>query len=135
MRHRSALKKLGRSPSHRRELVAALVCGLIREKRIETTVTKAKVAAQAANKMVTLALKDTLAARRVAISRLGQADCVAELFTVIAPKFAERPGGYTRIVKLGTRKGDGAEMALLEWVDIAVPAKGKTKPETTEAAA
>lgn len=131
MRHRNAIKKLGRSTSHRRALTASLVCNLIRDKRIQTTLAKAKVAQPAAEKMITLALKNTLAARRIALARLGREDCVHELFTVVAPSFADRSGGYTRILQLGTRTGDGAAMAQLEWVDAAVPTSGAV--ETTDA--
>ena len=134
MRHRRAVSKLGRSTAHRKELVSALLCGLIREKRIRTTLKKAKVAQRAAEKMVTLARRNTLAARRLAAARLGQQACVQELFQTIAPRFQDRPGGYTRIVKVGTRQGDGADMALLEWVDIA-PAERSEPVEESEAAA
>jgi len=115
-------------------MVSALVCGLIREKRIKTTIRKAKIAQRAAEKMVTLARKDTVAARRLAASRLGQKECVQELFLTIVPQFEGRPGGYTRIIKVGTRRGDAAEMALLEWVGIAPAVKAKPA-ENPEAAA
>ena len=134
MRHRKATKKLGRSGSHRDALIASLACGLILDKRIRTTVAKAKLVRPAAEKLITMARRDSVAARRLALARLRREDCVHELFTALAPRFAGRPGGYTRIVRLGTRTGDGAEMVLLEWVDVALPAKAETKSEDAEAA-
>ena len=120
MRHRKEDKKLGRSSSHRKALVAALVCGLIQEKRIRTTLAKARVARRGAEKLVTLARRGTIAARRRAVSQLRRKNCVTELFDTIVPRLEGRNGGYTRIVKLGSRGGDGAEMAILEWVDATV---------------
>ena len=118
MRHRKDDKKLGRSGAHRRALVASLVCGLIQDKRIRTTLPKAKLARKTAEKMVTLARQDTVATRRAAIAKLHRKNCVYELFNTIAPKCAGRKGGYTRIARIGTRGGDGADMAILEWVDF-----------------
>jgi large subunit ribosomal protein L17 len=123
MRHRKRTVKLGRTSAHRNELLANLVCALIDNKRIKTTLPKAKAARSLAEKMVTLGKKGTLASRRQAISTLKQTDSVKELFDSIAPTFADRAGGYTRIVKLGRRISDSSEMVLLEWVDsIAAPA-------------
>ena len=123
MRHRKRTVKLGRTSAHRNELLANLVCALIDNKRIKTTLPKAKAARSLAEKMVTLGKKGTLASRRHAISALKQKDSVKELFDSIAPTFADRAGGYTRIVKLGRRISDSSEMVLLEWVDsIAAPA-------------
>jgi large subunit ribosomal protein L17 len=134
MRHKVRDKKLGRSSSHRKALMASLVCHLIEEKRIKTTLMKAKEARRVAEKMVTLGLKGTLAARRQAISILRRPERVATLFDDVAPKFKERPGGYTRITKLGQRRSDGSEMAILEWVGVDVPDK-KRKPAEVEAEA
>jgi large subunit ribosomal protein L17 len=134
MRHQVRDKKLGRSSSHRKALMASLVCNLIEEKRIKTTLPKAKEARRVAEKMVTLGLKATLAARRQAISTLHNPARVATLFDDVAPRFKERPGGYTRITKLGQRSSDGSEMAILEWVGIAAPDK-KRKPKAAEAEA
>ena len=117
MRHRKRTVKLGRTSAHRNELLANLVCALIDNKRIKTTLPKAKAARSLAEKMVTLGKKGTLASRRQAISTLKQTDSVKELFDSIAPTFADRAGGYTRIVKLGRRISDSSEMVLLEWVD------------------
>ena len=123
MRHRKRTVKLGRTSAHRNELLASLVCALIDNKRIKTTLPKARAARSLAEKMVTLGKKGSLANRRQAISTLKQADSVKELFDSIAPSFADRAGGYTRIVKLGRRISDSSEMVLLEWVDsIAAPA-------------
>jgi large subunit ribosomal protein L17 len=127
MRHKCLDKKLGRSGSHRKALVNSLVKALITERRVSTTLPKAKIARGAAEKMVTLARKDNVAARRLAFSRLGCRDTVKTLFETIAPAFADRPGGYTRIIKKGARRGDGAQTALLEWVSLDIPDKRKKK--------
>jgi large subunit ribosomal protein L17 len=117
MRHRKRTVKLGRTSAHRNELLANLVCALIDNKRIKTTLPKAKAARGLAEKMVTLGKKNTLAARRQAISTLKQVDSVKELFDSVAPTCSDRPGGYTRIIKLGRRISDSSEMVYLEWVD------------------
>ena len=129
MRHRKKDKKLGRSLSHRRALISALVCALIEEKRVKTTVAKAKAAKGAAEKMVTLARKGTLAARRRAIALQRRPTRVAELFGKIAPQFEGRTGGYTRIIRLGRRRSDGSEMVFLEWVGISPADKRKKKKQ------
>ncbi|NQU41083.1 MAG: 50S ribosomal protein L17 [Lentisphaerae bacterium] len=135
MRHQVRDKKLGRSSSHRKVLMASLVCHLIEEKRIKTTLMKAKEARRVAEKMVTLGLKGTLAARRQAISILRRPERVATLFSDVAPQFKERPGGYTRITKLGQRRSDGSEMAILEWVGVDVPNKKRAAKEVEAEAA
>jgi len=113
-----------------------MVCSLIERKRIETTLPKAKLARTLAERMVTLARGGGLAAMRQAESTLVQRKCVSMLFKDIAPKFEGRNGGYTRILKTGRRMGDGAEMAMLEWVDIApVPTRKKKKVKKDEEAA
>jgi large subunit ribosomal protein L17 len=133
MRHQVRDKKLGRSSSHRKALMASLVCHLIEEKRIKTTLMKAKESRRVAEKMVTLGLKGTLAARRQAISTLRRPERVATLFDEVAPQFKDRPGGYTRITKLGQRRSDGSEMAILEWVGVEAPDKTrKTVKEVAE---
>jgi large subunit ribosomal protein L17 len=129
MRHRAVRKKLGRSTSHRKALVAGLVGNLIKERRITTTVQKAKIARSAAEKMVTIARKAAasdvanVTARRHAMALLHRKDVVDALFSDIVPLCEGREGGYTRVLKLGRRGGDGSEMALLEWVGkkIATP--------------
>jgi large subunit ribosomal protein L17 len=135
MRHKVKSKKLGRTQEHRKALLASLVVNLIKCKRIKTTVTKAKMAARSADKMVTIGKRDTVAARRLAIAKLRDKDAVAMLFKDIAPQFAERDGGYTRTLKLGRRASDGSEMALLEWVGIAIPVRTKKKVVKKEAEA
>ncbi len=134
MRHKCLDKKLGRSGAHRKALVASLTRALIKERRIRTTVRKAKVVRSAAEKMVTLARKDTVAARRLAFARLGCRDSVRTLFETLVPAFEGRPGGYTRIVRIGSRRGDSSEMALLEWVAGGIPDKRKKKKDAKDKA-
>ena len=136
MRHRKKTVKLGRTSAHRNELLANLVCALIDNKRIKTTAPKAKAARSLAEKMVTLGKKGTLAARRQAIATLKNDKSVKELFEAVAPSFADRNGGYTRIIKLGRRISDSSEMVLLEWVDsVAAPAPVEVAEVAEEAAA
>ncbi|MDF3130590.1 50S ribosomal protein L17 [Kiritimatiellaeota bacterium B1221] len=118
MRHRKKTIKLGRKTSHREAMMSNMVCSLIQEKRITTTLPKARAIKPLAEKMVTLGKRGDLHARRQAISKLKSQKSVHELFANIAPAFSERPGGYTRIVKLGTRPSDASEMAIIEWVDV-----------------
>jgi large subunit ribosomal protein L17 len=120
MRHRKKTVKLGRSQSHRDALLANQVVSLIEHNRIKTTLAKAKAVRPFAEKMLTLGKRGDLGARRLAISYLGQKDTVKRLFEVIAPRAADRKGGYTRIVKLGPRQSDSAPMAYIEWVDAVV---------------
>lgn len=121
MRHRTKTLKLGRTSSHRDAMLANMVGSLIQHNRITTTLAKAKAIRPLAEKMVTLGKKGTLHHRRVAISKLRNSDWVKILFADIAPRFKERAGGYTRILKLGHRGTDAAEMALIEWVDYTLP--------------
>jgi len=118
MRHRVKSTKLGRSSAHQSALAASLVCNLIKERRIKTTLSKAKVARSLAEKMVTVARKDTVTARRRIISKLHQKDAVGLLFSDIIPICVGREGGYTRILKLGRRRSDSSEMAIIEWVGL-----------------
>ena len=132
MRHRKRTVKLGRTSAHRNELLANLVCALIDNKRIKTTGPKAKAARSLAEKMVILGKKGTLAARRQAIATLKQEKSVRELFDNVAPTFADRAGGYTRIIKLGRRMSDSSDMVLLEWVDsVAAPVVAEVAEEVT----
>ena len=117
MRHHRAGKKLGRDSAHRRALYANLACSLIEHGRIRTTEAKAKAVKPFAEQMITLGKRGDLAARRQAISKLRSEEIVRTLFADVAPRFAERPGGYSRIVKLGPRAGDAADMVYLELVD------------------
>jgi len=131
MRHLKRTAKLGRTGQHRNAMLANLVCSLIKHKRIKTTLAKAKAARSVAEKMVTLGKRGTIHHRRLAIARLHQADAVKELFGTIAPSQMERRGGYTRIVRLNQRQGDAAQLAILEWVDVA--AVSETQTETKPA--
>ncbi len=130
MRHRKRTVKLGRTSSHREAMLANLVCSLIIARRVKTTLPKARVARSLAEKMVTLGKSGTLASRRRAISTLKQVDTVKVLFTEIAPGFADRKGGYTRIIKLGKRSSDSSEMALLEFVNYVLPVPETAKDDT-----
>lgn len=120
MRHRVIAKKFGRNKAHREQLLRSLVVNLILRDRIQTTLPKAKQARRDAEKMVTLARKGTLAARRLAAARLHSPEAVQKLFDAVVPVMQERPGGYTRIIKIGQRRGDNAEMALIEWTSMPV---------------
>ena len=118
MRHKRKTVKLGRSQAHRDALIANQAVSLIEHNRIKTTLAKAKAVRPFAEKLVTIAKKKTLHARRTALAILRHnEDAVFKLFSEIAERSAERKGGYTRIIKLGQRKSDAAPMAFLEWVD------------------
>ena len=123
MRHRRAGKKLGRDSAHRKALYSNLAGALIEHGRIKTTEAKAKAVKPFAEQMITLGKRGDLHARRLALAELRSQDVVHQLFADVAPRFADRPGGYTRIVRLGPRNGDAAEMVYLELVDF-VPAGG-----------
>lgn len=117
MRHQIKGRKLGRSPAHRKALFRNQLSSLVKEERIRTTLHKAKELRPLAEKVVTQGKRDTLHARRQVNRLISDRELVKKLFDEIAPRFHERPGGYTRIIRLGPRKGDGAEMAYLEFVD------------------
>ena len=117
MRHARTGRKLGRDSAHRKALYANLAGALIEHGRIKTTEAKAKAVKPFAEQMITLGKRGDLAARRQAIAELRSQDVVHVLFSEVAPRFTDRPGGYTRIVKLGPRAGDAAEMVYLELVD------------------
>ncbi len=117
MRHRKAGKKLSRNASHRKALMRNLVTELLRHGKIRTTLAKAKAMRSPAEKMITLGKRGDLHARRQALSFIQSKDVVHELFDTIAARYAEREGGYTRILKLGPRKGDAAPMAIIELVE------------------
>lgn len=116
MRHRKQNKKFGRSKSHREALISMLVVGLIKSRSIKTTVQKAKVARQLAEKLVTAARASSVSSRRRVAARLGDTEAVTRLFEEIVPMMEGRPGGFTRISKLGQRPSDGSEMCILAWV-------------------
>jgi large subunit ribosomal protein L17 len=118
MRHRRAGKKLGRDSAHRKALYSNLAGALIEHGRIKTTVAKAKAVKPLAEQMITLGKRGDLHARRLALAELRSQDVVHLLFADVAPRFADRPGGYTRIVKLGPRQGDAAELVYLVLVDF-----------------
>ncbi len=116
MRHLVHYRKLGRTSAHRRALLRNLVTSFLEKERVRTTLAKAKEARPQAEKMITLAKKGTLDARRQALEFVTKREAVSKLFKDLGPRFSQRPGGYTRIVKLAPRPGDGAPMALLELV-------------------
>jgi large subunit ribosomal protein L17 len=134
VRHARTGKKLGRDSAHRKALYSNLAGALIEHGRIRTTVTKAKAVKPLAEQMITLGRRGDLHARRQATSFLRSRDVVHKLFAEVAPLFKDRPGGYTRIVKIGTRPGDSAEMAYLELVDEEYVAKER-EARTPEPAA
>jgi len=117
MRHRNKGNKLGKTSPHRKAMLANMGCSLIEHKRINTTVTKAKALQQYIEPVITKSKNDTTHNRRIAFSYLRQKDAVTTLFREVAVKIGDRPGGYTRIIKLGNRQGDNAPMAMIELVD------------------
>ena len=133
MRHRKHNKKFGRSKSHREALISMLVVALIKANSIKTTIDKAKVARQLADKMVTKAKTKTLANRRIIASRLRDEEAAKKIIEEIAPTFADRAGGYTRITKIGRRSSDGSEMTVLSWVTEKCVPKAKVAAPAGEA--
>ena len=118
MRHNKAINHLGRKSGHRKALLANMATSLILHKRIQTTVAKAKALKMYVEPLITKSKEDTTHSRRVVFSYLKNKEAVTELFRTVAPKIADRPGGYTRVLKTGFRQGDGADMALIEFVDF-----------------
>ena len=142
MRHNKAINHLGRKSGHRKALLANMACSLIEHKRIETTVAKAKALKMYVEPLITKSKDDSTHSRRTVFSYLKNKEAVTELFRTVAPKIADRPGGYTRVLKTGFRQGDGADMALIELVDFneaalasAKPAKKTTRRSSKKAAA
>jgi large subunit ribosomal protein L17 len=125
MRHGVAHRKLGRTASHRTAMFANMAASLIKHEQIVTTLPKAKELRPFVEKLVTLAKKGDLHARRIAISRVRDVDQVGKLFATLGPRYAERNGGYIRVLKAGYRHGDNAPMAVIEFVDRDVNEKGK----------
>ncbi len=118
MRHNKAINHLGRKSGHRKALLANMASSLILNKRINTTVAKAKALKSYVEPLITKSKEDSTHSRRVVFSYLKNKEAVTELFRTVAPKIADRPGGYTRVLHTGFRQGDAAEMALIELVDF-----------------
>lgn len=125
MRHGNAHRKLGRTSAHRTAMFANMAASLIKHEQITTTLPKAKELRPFVEKLVTLGKKGDLASRRLAISRIRDVEQVGKLFDTLAPRYAERNGGYIRVLKAGFRHGDNAPMAVIEFVDRDVSEKGK----------
>lgn len=128
MKHRVAGRKLGRTSMHRTALLRNLSTELFRHERIRTTLMKAKELRPFAEKLITLSKRETLHARRLVLRDIHDKDVVSKMFDTISSRFAQRPGGYTRIIKLGPRRGDNAEMALIELIGAEVGKKAATPP-------
>ena len=124
MRHRTQGRKLNRTATHRSALFASLASALIKHEQIATTLPKAKDLRRVADRLITLAKKGDLHARRQAFARIRDEAMVSKLFDTLGPRYAERPGGYTRVLKAGFRYGDSAPMAIIELVDRDPEAKG-----------
>ena len=134
MRHGDKQNNLGRTSSHREAMLGNMACSLIKHKRISTTVAKAKALRKYVEPLITKAKEDTTHSRRTVFSYLSDKDAVTELFREVAQKIGDRPGGYTRILKTGTRLGDSAEMCIIELVDFneaMLSAKAEVKAKTT----
>ena len=134
MRHNKAVNHLGRKSGHRKALLSNMAVSLIMHKRITTTVAKAKALKSYVEPLITKSKEDTTHNRRIVFSYLKSKEAVTELFRTIAPKIADRPGGYTRVLHVGFRQGDAAEMALIELVDFneaALASAAKTAKKTT----
>ena len=133
MRHGKKVNHLGRKTAHRKAMLANMACSLIEHKRINTTVAKAKALRKFVEPLINRSKEDSTHSRRMVFRYLQSKDAVNELFREVAPKIADRPGGYTRIIKLGRRMSDSSEMVLLEWVDaVAAPAEVVTEEATAE---
>ena len=125
MRHANRGRKLGRTAAHRKAMWGNMTAALIKHEQIKTTLPKAKDLRPVIEKLVTLSRRKDLHARRQALARIKDPDQVTKLFEVIGPRFASRPGGYTRVLRCGFRHGDNAQMAIIEFVDRDVEARGK----------
>ncbi|MFZ0581770.1 MAG: 50S ribosomal protein L17 [Candidatus Acidiferrales bacterium] len=132
MRHLKSGSKLGKQPAHRRAVLRNLVTNLIEKERIHTTILRAKATRRLAEKMITLGKRDSLHARRQAAAFLMTPAATDKLFDVLAPRFAERPGGYTRIIHAGWRLGDGADLAILEFIGSELKKKEKKQRRREE---
>jgi large subunit ribosomal protein L17 len=134
MNHRSSFNKLSRTSAHRKALLKSQAKALFRYERIRTTVTKAKAARRLAEKLITRAKVDSVHNRRIAARAIDDGRVLNKLFTEIAPRYAQRPGGYTRILKMGRRFGDASEMVILELLDRTERERKRKKKEAQEAA-
>jgi large subunit ribosomal protein L17 len=132
MRHKLKIKKLNRTSSHRKAMFANMATSLIMNEQIQTTVPKAKALRPIVERLVTKARKGTLSARRDIISRIKDVTAANKLMTIIADRYKERPGGYTRVVKAGFRYGDRAPIAYIEFVNREEAAKGCMTPKITD---
>jgi large subunit ribosomal protein L17 len=133
MRHRNHMKKLGRSVAHRKAMIRNLLTSLLTEEKIQTTQTRCKVLKREVEKLITLGKRNTLNARRIAASRLYTKEAVARLFDEIAPRFQDRQGGYTRIMLTGPRRGDAAEMGIIELLPTEnAPAVADNEDDSSE---
>ena len=132
MRHGNSNRKLNRTHEHRKAMFANMVCSLIEHEQIQTTLPKAKELKKIIDKYITLGKKGSLHSRRQVISRLKQNSAVIKLFETLAPRYKERNGGYTRVLKAGFRYGDAAPLAVIELVDRGVSAKGAKDKELEE---
>src|SRR5712691_3826459 len=135
MRHGMVHRKLGRTTSHRMAMFRNQLASLIAHERIVTTLPKAKELRPLIEKLVTLGKNDSVHARRQAARMVSDDTLIGKLFGTLGPRFAERPGGYTRIIKLGSRRGDAAEMAILEFVGYTLPVEEKAAPAAAAAPA
>ncbi len=122
-------RKLGRPTAHRNAMLRGMVTLLLENGQVETTLTRAKEVRSMAEKMITLGKKNTLASRRAALAYITKEEVVVKVFNELAPLYAERNGGYTQIYKLGPRRGDGAEMAIVKLIDYVKPEAKSTKKE------
>ncbi len=125
-------RKLGRPTAHRKAMMRGMVTLLLENGQVETTLTRAKEVRSIAEKMITLGKKNTLASRRAALAYITKEEVVTKVFVELAPMYAERNGGYTQIFKLGPRRGDGAEMAIVKLIDYTKPDAKKAKKDKKE---
>lgn len=133
MRHKKAINHLGRKDGHRKAMLANMASSLILHKRITTTVAKAKALKMYVEPLITKSKEDTTHSRRTVFSYIKDKEAVKELFSTVAPKIADRPGGYTRVLHVGFRQGDGADMALIELVDFNEAALASARTEEKKA--
>ncbi len=124
MRHGNGYRKLNRTHEHRKAMFSNMVCSLIEHEQITTTLPKAKELKRIMDKVITLSKRGDLHSRRLAVAKLKQEEAVKKLFTTLGPRYMERPGGYTRVLKSGFRRGDMAPMAIIELIERDTEAKG-----------